>query len=162
MIVMMLLSTESRPRDGEARQVVISLGSINLLASIIPLPQSEVRDSIGDAWSYKKVFGMMNPDRREDAPIFPAWQPGAWTSVCVSASSLRSFVKININGEIVSDYKDGHIEGVDGNIFLMNSEDQSAPSHGAITDVNVWSRQRIIFLKRLNFFCSKYQSFFIR
>ena len=130
-------------RTQHSRQIVIAFENIYIIAATIPSSRykEKNKEKYGNSWTYKKVFGMTDIGRANSL-YFPSWPPGVWTSVCVTASKLRSFVEVNINGEIVvstGDYE-GHFQKYERNIFLMNTLDRFRPSHGAITDVNVWRR----------------------
>ena len=56
---------------------------------------------VGRAWNYKRVFGWFEFDSFESV-YFPAWQPGVWTSVCISVNRPTSSILVNINGELVA------------------------------------------------------------
>ena len=62
-------------------------------------------------------------------------------------------MKIDINGEIIASGFDLNLkwfEEEDWNLILMNNQGGNSPSHGAITDVNVWNRSRIILKQGQN------------
>ena len=61
--------------------------------------------------------------------------------------SPKGQLSVNINGVTVNrteSYK-GYYQDTDTNILLMNAHNLASPSHGAVTDVNTWSRHRNIF-----------------
>ena len=91
----------------------------------------------GFAWKHGAVLG------RAENRIFPPWSPGLWNSVCISASASLGLFSLNINdGEIrfSTDQYDGYHSKHDGSIILMGSPDHARSMHGAVTDVNVFSR----------------------
>ena len=62
-------------------------------------------------------------------------------SVCMTFSQLERRVRVNINGENVASYSYEFLPSdFHASMFLMNSQSRTRPSHGAITDVNVWDR----------------------
>ena len=73
------------------------------LASYVALPKyRELYEyRVGRAWNYKRVFGWFEFDSFESV-YFPAWQPGVWTSVCISVNRLTSSILVNINGDLVA------------------------------------------------------------
>ena len=65
-------------------------------------------------------------------------------SVCMTFSQLERRVRVNINGENVASYSYEFLQSdFHASMFLMNSQGRNQPSHGAITDVNVWDRYKI-------------------
>ena len=79
--------------------------------------------------------------------VLPAWSPGVWNSVCVSASASLGLFSVNINaGEIRfrTEQYEGYHTKHQVNIVLMGGgeqyRDSAYPMHGAMTDVNVFSR----------------------
>ena len=74
---------------------LISLGHKTLLATYVARPSNMswlYRNQIGTAWDYKKVFGWIGHDYAKYLH-FPAWQPGLWTSLCVSVSKGKASKK---------------------------------------------------------------------
>ena len=73
---------------------------------------------------------------------FPAWEPGVWTGACITASRAQTFIRVNVNGVTVAGterYR-GYYQDIEQNIILMNNLYWVEPNHGALTDVNIWSR----------------------
>ena len=97
---------------------------------------------LGAEYKTKKVFGYANFGGDDLYSFFPVWSPGLWNSFCISVSKPRGFEKITINGEQVTGTPRymGYFQDEDTNIVLMNSRVSDEPHHGAVTDVNVWSR----------------------
>ena len=98
---------------------------------------------LGAAWKYKKVFGYTNFGSGSSFSYFPSWQPGLWTSVCVVASKSQAELRVRINGVTVARVEsyNGFYQDTDKNLVLMNNFYWGKnPSHGAITDVNIWGR----------------------
>ena len=131
--------------NSNRRHVVVAWANYYILAAFVPSLEDESRQkSIGNVWDYKRVFGMTDYDNIIDyySYYYPSWQPDTWTSVCVSVSKPETFIEVNINGENVATIfnYDGYFQDDDNNIILMNREDRQAPSHGAVSDVNVWRR----------------------
>ena len=61
--------------------------------------------------------------------------------------SPKGQLSVNINGANVNrtESYQGYYQDTHTNILLMNAHNLVYPSHGAVTDVNTWSRQRITF-----------------
>ena len=61
--------------------------------------------------------------------------------------SPKGQLSVNINGVTVNrtDSYQGYYQDTGTNILLMNAHNLASPSHGAVTDVNTWSRQKNIF-----------------
>ena len=75
--------------------------------------------------------------------VLPSWSLAVWNSVRVSASASLGLFSLNINdGEIrfKSEQYDGYHPDQEANITLMGRFDAQFPLHGAVTDVNVFSR----------------------
>ena len=93
----------------------------------------------GSAWKHGAVLGFTTQEFR----VLPAWSPGLWNSVCVSASASLGLFSVNINdGEIRfrTEQYDGYHTKHHTNIQLMGHSDTVYPMRGAVTDVNVFSR----------------------
>ena len=134
-------------------QVLLSIEGKTLLCGLVAVPCDHLwptctllhRELIGDHWKYKKVFGCSSVG--PSFPTFQSWQPGVWNWFCITASKPRDNVIILINGKTVVEADDDvtdvyHVS--DKNIILMNSghrTDDPEPSHGRMTDVNIWSRR---------------------
>ena len=84
-----------------------------------------------------KVYGRTNFE------TFPGWSPGEWRSVCMSGSSASQSWRITLDGRetVRSEYNSYHKRRSE-NILLMNlmEEFYRAPHHGAVSDLQVWSR----------------------
>ena len=132
-------------------QVLLSIEGQTLLGSLVAVPCDHLRPSctilhkslIGDVWKHKKVFGYSFIG---DWQIFPSWKPGVWNTFCITASKSLGNVIIMINEDTVLEV-DNDVNEIyhvsDENIFLLNKQDLNdpGPSHGRITDVNIWSRR---------------------
>ena len=104
------------------------------------------RDTLGKGWKHGKVFGYSRYAYLGGYEYFQSWQPGDWNSACIlAASGPASRFKVVINGETaleVSNYNGLFSQLGDKNLVLMNEGGYwgGEPSHGAMTDVNVWPR----------------------
>ena len=95
----------------------------------------------GFAWKHGAALGLTFLPN--EFYVFPSWSPGVWNSVCVSASASLGLFSVNINdGEIRfrTEQYDGYHTNHHTNIVLMGRYDSALPMHGAMTDVNVFSR----------------------
>ena len=96
----------------------------------------------GFAWKHGTVLGLTS----KEFLVFPSWTQGVWNSVCVSASASLGLLSVNINdGEMMfrSEEYDGYHTKHQANIALMGRStgwDKQFPVHGAVTDVNIFSR----------------------
>ena len=83
-----------------------------------------------------KVYGRTNFER------FPGWSPGEWRSVCMSGSSVSRSWNITLDGrKTVSFEYDSYHKRSGENMVLMNKmEGFPRPLHGAVSDLQVWSR----------------------
>ena len=138
--------------DIKPYQVVVSIGKHYLLSGYTALPCDHIepgctrynKDRARNAWKYKAVLGYSNHGDGNSFTYFPPWQPGQWNSVCVTANTSQGSFRIVINGENVTETSsyNGNYQDIDRNIFLMNNFYEGfSPAHGAITDVNIWSRE---------------------
>ena len=96
---------------------------------------------LGSAWKRGATLGLMYFSN--DYRFLPSWSPGLWNSVCISASASLGLFSLNINdGEVrfKSEQYDGYHTTRDVNIILMGRDNSDCPMHGAVTDVNVFSR----------------------
>ena len=93
----------------------------------------------GNAWKMKKVFGYIRYGKGSSFSYFESWQPRVWNSGCITVSRIEGYINLSINGEFISTYHGR--PPFDTNIVLMNKMDGGQPNHGAITDVNIWSRR---------------------
>ena len=95
----------------------------------------------GFAWKRGAPLGLAYLP--QEYVVFPSWSPGVWNSVCVSASASLGLFSVNINdGEIrfrTEQYDGYHIQN-DGNVLLMGLPEFRDHTHGAMTDVDVFSR----------------------
>ena len=94
----------------------------------------------GAAWKAGAALGYTYPI--PGSSVLPSWSPGIWNSVCISASASLGQFSININdGEIRlrTEQYEGYHTNHHTNILLMGRP-EGYPVHGAVTDVNVFSR----------------------
>ena len=98
------------------------------------------KERFGARWEQGRTFGrVFDGGRQED---FPSWQPGTWTSFCLTASSEEEMFRLMINQEIVYEnlHYPAHHQHSHGDILLMNNNDHKHPLFGAMTDFQVWNR----------------------
>ena len=140
------LTLDFKPFPGSNyHHVMTHWGEKSILAAFIAMPcdqrhsgcseyYKEKMAQSGAVWRNKKVFGYS--DLGGDRPAyFPVWETGVWNSVCVVASRSRGVMEVRLNGDLVA--RSDKYEGFhhrDSNIMLMN------PSHGSITDLQIWGR----------------------
>lgn len=135
----------------EEYQIILSVGKRFLLSSYGASPCEDLypgctdykKFRLGAAWRHKKVFGFSNFGSASSFSYFPSWQPGVWTSVCVTASKSQADLRVRINGVTVarSETYNGFYQDTDKNLILMNNFYWGKyPSHGAITDIHIWGR----------------------
>ena len=136
--------------DTLTHQVLISVGKHYLLSGYVALPCGHVepgctkynKDRVRN-WKYKKVLGYSNLGKTNSFSYYSGWQPGEWNTFCVTASISGALLTVIINGEKMaeSDKYGGFYQNIDRNILLMNNFNFGPnPFHGAVSDVNVWSR----------------------
>ena len=137
--------------DTVTHQVLLSAGKHYLLSGYVALPCGHVepgctqynKDRLGTGWKYKRVLGFSNLGKSNSFSYYPVWEPGQWNSFCVTASISGALLRVNINGQTMaeSDSYGGYYQNVNRNILLMNNFDFGpTPVHGAVSDLNIWSR----------------------
>ena len=137
--------------DTLTHQVLLSVGKHYTISSYVALPCGHVepgctkynKDRVGKDWKYKKVLGYSNLGTSTSFSYYSAWQPAQWNTFCVKASISGALLTVIINGEKMaeSDRYSGYYQNIDRNILLMNNFNFGPnPFHGAVSDVNVWSR----------------------
>ena len=119
-------------------QSVISLSDIWLLGSYTALPCdeeyggcTEYHKGIIKDWTQGSAFGYF-----EGNNFYRAWEPGRWNTFCLTASSPLKQTRVFINGKLVvklNSYEADHKKSEGKNIRLLNNEELTNPSHGAIT-----------------------------
>ena len=139
--------------DKESYQYIVSIKNSGnfMLGSYVALPCEQMYSGCTgtyqnkiSSWKHGAVFGFL----RESSSLldhFSPWLPEVWTSVCLSSSRLEGSFTVNINGETV--YQTREAEGnyfTGENLILMNCVGhwywENSPHHGALTDLNIWSR----------------------
>ena len=99
------------------------------------------KDIHGNKWKHSGVLGYVGDGVYNEN--FPAWQPGVWSSGCVTVVPQQGNLTVVLNGQTVFETTEYEMEFQPGrNIVLMNdgAEWGGLPNHGEMTDVNVWRR----------------------
>ena len=131
-------------------QAVISSGSHFMLSAFTVLSCEHInpgcdrlmRSVAENEWRHKNVIGYTNLGRSDQYIILPSWRPGTWNTFCLSASKSQAKIRVNINGETVGERENysRYYQDVDTNLLLLNNLHwMPVPTHGAVTDVNIWS-----------------------
>ena len=125
-------------------QGLITVSEFWLLGSYLALPCDWYYDgctvykkSYIPGWTHGTALGYY-----EASNFYRAWEPGRWNSFCFTGSALVNQSRVFINGEqrlALNNYPANHKKS-GANIRLMNNHLSENPHHGAMTDVNVWSR----------------------
>ena len=115
----------------------------------ISLPQSctsQYKQRLGNRWQHGRTFGCSRYGGDDKIAFYPSWLPDSWNSVCISASARQGSFRVLLNAELqfeTGDYTadNGYSYGP-ANISLLNEIGLYGghPSHGAVSDVNIWSR----------------------
>ena len=137
--------------DAMSYHVVASIGSHFLVSGYIILPCDHVRPGctklskriIRTDWHYKKVVGYSNLGAADQWETFSGWEPGHWNSFCVTGSKSEAHLSVILNGETVAETNSysGYYQDNQTNIILMNNIHwMPVPSHGAVSDFNIWGR----------------------
>ena len=96
---------------------------------------------VGSDWEAKKIFYIWNYFSFNRAKW--RWGNKAWNTVCLSYNRPASNLKVFVNGQTfqfpVTNIHDVPREKME--IFFMNSKNLNHSFHGALTDVQLWSRR---------------------
>ena len=123
---------------------MVTVGEVWLLGTYMALPCDWQYDgctiykkSYITDWKHGTAFGYY-----EKSNFYQSWEPGRWNSFCFTASSLLEQARVFLNGEEklnFKNYESDHKKSGE-NIRLLNNHLGTNPTHGAVTEVNVWSR----------------------
>ena len=100
------------------------------------------KDLIKENWKYGKVYGIFH--KRTEFEFYPSWRVNDWQRFCIRIDRMKNEIEI-FNGRksiFKTIQQNLNLKTFDENIELMNDKsfEDFAPMHGAIADLNVWSR----------------------
>ena len=136
----------------DPHQTLLASGGLWLLSSYTALPcnrsrtcSDQTKQRLGNRWKQGRTLGCSRYGLEDRMDYYSSWIPGIWNSACISAGSEagQGWFRVVLNDEVVFETEeyDGIYSRSGGNISLLNEIGiyGSHPSHGAVTDLHLWS-----------------------
>ena len=103
---------------------------------------TDYRYMAGKKWLNGNILGASVINNKRHGFSIEKLIPRVWNHACFVASSIKNFVKIVVNGEVVFEdttYQGGH-ENAKEDLSIMGMQGYEYALFGKITDVNIWNR----------------------